>query len=167
MINLKAFTSTIILCLSILGATAFSSSALSQEAEVINGKMVANKYGASTKYTNDPNEGFIGFYTKAKVVFYKINDKREFHVDPSFLESDTFSTFSVGDVFSLDIRTDEPRYTATLTELYDDEAMLEIRDSQSVIDIDIAVDLRGEYIDFIDGVIYLRKVGGTLNIKQP
>ena len=142
--------------------------AYAQDQGGVEGVMYANKYGAKTNYTIDYNEGFIGFYTKAKVVFYKVDDTREFYVDPGFMNVESWLDFEVGDVFSLDIRTDNPRYTAKLVELAADEAKLEIRDSRKVVDIDMIVDLRGDMIDFVEGVIYLRKAAGTtLKISEP
>ena len=132
------------------------------------GRMVADRFGAETKYKLDSEAGFIGFYTKANVLFCNVDDTRRFFVEPSFLESATFRGFVVGETYSLDIRTDTPRYTAKLIALSEAEAKLEVRDANKVLDIDLVVNLEEEYVDFTSGVIFLRKVANmTLNMHQP
>ena len=123
---------------------------------------------AETLVSTDTLLGRILMETKAKLAFYTHKDTREFYLDPKLLLSKNIRKLDIGAKFSLDIRTDTPRYSATLVRRNGDKALIEIRDSKKTLDIDLNADLSGPYILFRSGKIYLRKVfgGTTLSMEE-
>ena len=72
---------------------------------------------------------------------------------------------TVGEIFSLDNRTEFPRYTATLRSIAGNIAKITIIDANDSLDVNILADLSDRVIRFTEGQIHLRKTFGGVKLE--
>ena len=150
--------------LSILLATIVSFYSLTASAsEKVKGDLYSRKFSAHTHYVIDQEAGFIGVYTNARALFMPIKDTRTFNVEPEYLLSDVIKDLEVGEKYSLDIKSDSPRYEAKLISIDHDKnkATVHAKDHKGVIDLYLVLDLSKEVVDIKGARITLLKVGGV------
>ena len=151
---------TLLICIGPLKATA---------TEKIKGDLYSRKFSAHTHYVIDSEAGFIGVYTKARAFLMPINDTRTFNLDPENLISDVVREMEPGTKYSLDIKSESPRYEATIVKIDRDKnrATVAVKDRKRVIDLVLVLDLSGEHVNLKKASIKLLRVGGvTLNVKR-
>ena len=78
-----------------------------------------------------------------------INDTRTFNLDPENLISDVVREMEPGTKYSLDIKSESPRYEATIVKIDRDKnrATVAVKDRKRVIDLTLVLDLSGEHVN--------------------
>ena len=137
--------------------------------EKIKGNLYSRKFSAHTRYVIDAQRGNIDIKTSARAFFMPIKDNRSFNLEPELLYSDSLLTMEPGTRYSLDIKSDSPRYFATLKSVDAEKqrATLQVDDMKAVISLYLTLDLSKEIVDLKKARITLLRVGGvTLDVKK-
>ena len=145
------------------------SSFQSLASEKIEGDLYSRRFSAHTHYVIDQEKGFIGVYTKAKAFLMPIKDNRTFTVDPENLLSEVIKDMEPGTKYSLDIKSESPRYEATIISVDPEknQAVVKVKDYNDVIDLSMVLDLSAEVVNLKSTRIKLLRVGGvTLDVSR-